>query len=132
MFTKMKEVSQECAEDIFCGVNTVEDTNEASNLEKKHLPIISAPESVKKGECFEVAVEVGKLVKHPNEPGHFIEFIELYADDTYLARMDFTAKTTCPVMKTCVALEHSHGKLRAFERCNLHGTWENEIGIEVK
>lgn len=131
MFTKTREAIQECAEDIFCGVNTVANVEDASDLEKKHLPIISAPESVKKGECFEVTVEVGKLLQHPNEPGHFIQFIELYAGDTYLARMDFTAKTTCPVMKACVSLDHGHGKLRAFERCNLHGTWENEVDIEV-
>ena len=87
---------------------------------------------VKKGEFFEVTVEVGKLLKHPNEPGHFIQFIELYADDTYLARMDFTAKNTNPIMKTYVALEQNYSTLRAFERCNLHGTWENEINIEVK
>jgi superoxide reductase len=131
MFTKTKAAIQECAEDIFCGVNTVADIEQASDLEKKHLPIISAPESVKKGECFEVTVEVGKLLRHPNEPGHFIQFIELYAGDTYLGRMDFTAKTTCPIMKACVSLDHAHGKLRAFERCNLHGTWENEVDIEV-
>ena len=131
MFTKIKETIQECKEDIFCGVNTVTDIEEAVDLEKKHLPIISAPESVSKGEHFEVTVEVGKLLQHPNEPGHFIQFIELYAGDTYLARMDFTAKTTCPVMKVCVSLDHAHGKLRAFERCNLHGTWENEVDIEV-
>jgi superoxide reductase len=131
MFTKMKESTQECAEDIFCGVNTAEDIEHASDLEKKHLPIISAPASVKKGEFFEVTVEVGKLLKHPNEPGHFIQFIELYADDTYLARMDFTAKNTSPVMKMRVALEQNYSKLRAFERCNLHGAWENEIDIEV-
>lgn len=132
MFTKTKEVSQECAEDIFCGVNTVPDIEQASDLEKKHLPVISAPKNVKKGECFEVTVEVGKLVNHPNEPGHFIEFIELYADDTYLARMHFTAKTTCPTMKVCVALEHNYDQLRAFERCNLHGVWEYDADIEVK
>jgi superoxide reductase len=131
MFTKTKEAIQECAEDIFCGINTVTDIEQANDLEKKHLPIISAPESVKKGEHFEVTVEVGKLLRHPNEPGHFIQFIELYAGDTYLARMDFTAKTTCPIMKVCVSLDHGHGKLRAFERCNLHGTWESEVDIEV-
>jgi len=132
MFTKTKEVNQECAEDIFCGVNSVEDIENASDLEKKHLPIISAPESVKKGECFEVTVEVGKLLQHPNEPGHFIEFIELYEGDTYLCRMDLTAKTTCPVLKSCIALQHTHGKLRAFERCNLHGCWEYDLDIKVK
>ena len=131
MFTKTKQTIQACEEDIFCGVNKVDDIEQTSDLEKKHLPIISAPKSVRKGECFEVEVEVGKLLRHPNEPGHFIQFIELYAGDTYLARMDFTARTTCPVMKARVSLDHAHGKLRAFERCNLHGTWENEVDIEV-
>ena len=131
MFTKIKDVSLECSEDIFCSVNTIENIDAASDLEKKHLPVITAPKKVQKGERFEVIVEVGKLVKHPNEHGHFIQFIELYADDTYLARMDFTAQTTDPIMKIYITLDHSHGKLRAFERCNLHGTWENEVDIEV-
>jgi len=131
MLTKTKEVSRECREDIFCGVNTAENVRKASDLEKKHLPIISAPQRVKKGQSFEVTVEVGKLLEHPNEPKHFIQFVELYADDTYLARMDFTAKTTCPVLKTCLTMDHAYSKLRAFERCNLHGTWENEVDIEV-
>jgi superoxide reductase len=132
MFTKINEVGQECAEDIFCSVNTVENTQTASDLEKKHLPIITVPKKIKRGERFEVRVEVGKLLKHPNEPAHFIQFIELYADDTYLARMDFTALRTEPIMTTFITLEHAHEKIRAFERCNLHGTWENEVEIEVE
>ena len=131
MFTKTKEESSECAEDIFCGVNTSPDIEQASDLEKKHLPVITAPKRVKKGERFEVTVEVGKLLAHPNEPGHFIQFIELYSGDTYLARLDLTAKATFPIMRVWCALDHNHSKLRAFERCNLHGTWENEIEIEV-
>jgi superoxide reductase len=131
MISKAQSINEECAGDIFCGVNIVQNSDQASDLERKHVPIITAPDRVKKGECFEVTVEVGKLLKHPNEPGHFIQFVELYAGQTYLARMDFTARTTCPTMKVCVALDHSHGKLRAFERCNLHGCWEYEVDIEV-
>ena len=131
MLTKIKKSAPEYKDDIFCGVNVSEDMNQASDLEKKHLPVISAPKNIKKGEQFEVIVEVGKLLTHPNEPGHFIEFIELYCGDTYLARMDFTAKSTFPIMKTRVSLDHAHGKLRAFERCNLHGVWENEVDIKV-
>ena len=118
-------------EDLFCGVNVIKDPDNMADLEKKHLPIITAPKSITKGECFEVIVEVGKLMQHPNEPAHHIEFIELYVDHTYLARMDFTAKTTCPTMKVCVELEHNYRKLRAFEHCNLHGTWESDADIEV-
>lgn len=120
-----------CEENLFCGVNVVKDPDNMTDLDKKHLPIITAPESVRKGECFEVTVEVGKIMQHPNEPAHHIEFIELYADHTYLARIDFTARTTCPIMKLCLSLDHIHGKLRAFEHCNLHGTWEGDADIEV-
>ena len=120
-----------CEEDLFCGVNMVKDPENMTDLEKKHQPVITAPQSVKKGECFEVLVEVGRFMEHPNEPGHYIEFVELYADHTYLSRTDLTARRTCPIVKTCMSLDHSHGKLRAFAHCNLHGTWEGQAEIEV-
>ena len=117
--------------DLFCGVNTVVDCEHMTDLEKKHQPIITAPKSVKKGECFEVMVEVGKLMEHPNEPSHYIEFVELYADHTYLSRLDLTAGRTRPFVKMCISLDHTHGKLRAFAHCNLHGTWEGQSEIVV-
>lgn len=127
----MAEEKAKCEDNLFCGVNRVKDPDNMTDLEKKHLPVISAPQAVKKDECFEVTVEVGKLLAHPNEPAHFIQFIELYMDDTYLARMDFTARTTCPTMKLCLSLDHAHGKLRAYERCNLHGVWGGQVLLEV-
>lgn len=123
--------AKKCEEDLFCGVNRPKDPDNLTDLEKKHIPVISAPKSVKKGEKFDVEIEIGKLLEHPNEPAHFIEFVELYADHTYLGRVDFTAKRTCPTARLCVTLEHSHGQLRAYERCNLHGTWEGDTDIEV-
>ena len=122
---------EKCEADLFCGVNSVKDSDNMTELEKKHLPVIMAPRSIGKGECFEVTVEVGKLMPHPNEPGHFIDFIELYAGHTYLARMDFTPKITGPTMKVYVVLDHIHGDLRAFGHCNLHGTWEGNVEIEM-
>lgn len=121
----------QCEEDLLCGINRPKDPDSMTDLEKKHLPVITAPESVKKGECFEVVVEVGKLLAHPNEPGHHIEFIDLYADQTFLARLDLTARTTCPIFKTCLSLDHIHSKLRAFSYCNLHGNWEGQAQISV-
>ncbi len=122
---------EQCEDDLFCGVNVVADPGDMTDLEKKHVPVISAPDSVAKGECFEVTVEVGKHLEHPNETGHFIQFVELYADETYLGRQHFTAVKTCPVATFCVQLEHVHDKLRAFERCNLHGTWEGGKPLTV-
>jgi len=127
----MAQGAVQCEEDIFCGINTAKDSNNMTDLEKKHLPVISAPEKVRAGEPFEVMVEVGKLKEHPLEPGHHVEFVELYAGHTYLGRMDFAGNMTYPTMRAVISLDHGHGSLRAFEHCNLHGTWQYEAPIEV-
>jgi len=123
-------MSQETS--LFCQVNRPKDMSNMTDLEKKHLPVISVPDTIKADEPFEVTVEVGKLLAHPNENGHFIEFIDLYADDVFLARLDLTAVTTQPTMKVPVVLPHTvKTTLRAFERCNLHGSWEGTKEITV-
>ncbi len=117
--------------DLFARVNEPKDWANPTDLEKKHIPVIRAPDRVKAGEAFEVTVEVGALLTHPNELAHFIEFIELYAGHVYLARVDFTAKTTCPVAKVSLVLPRDLGPLRAFARCNLHGVWGASRPIAV-
>ena len=112
--------------ELFDGVNKAKDPDNMTDLEKKHTPVITAPDKVKAEECFEVTVEVGKLLAHPNETGHFIEHIVLFAGEAYMARLDLAAVRTCPVLKVCVNLEKDLGPLRAVARCNLHGMW---IGI---
>ncbi len=123
---------QKCEEDLFCGVNKAKDPDNMTDLEKKHTPVIEAPDVVKKGECFTVNIEVGKLLAHPNERGHYVHFVELYADHTFLGRVDLTPVTTCPKARFCVQLDHIHEQLRAFEYCNLHGTWEGDKVIKVE
>jgi len=123
-----------CEDDIFCGINKPKSANadEMSDLEKKHTPVIEAPDKVEKGEPFEVYVEVGKYMKHPNENAHFIEWIELFSGDTFLSRVDLVPRLTEPKVKFVVSLDHSH-PLIAKERCNLHGLWQSsprEIKVE--
>ncbi len=125
------KTTTKCPDNVLCGVNLVCDPANMTDLEKKHLPVITAPDSVRKNEFFEVTIEVGKYLEHPNEPSHHIDFIELYADHTYLARVHFTARTTKPTVKIWVSLDHIHGKLRAFAYCNLHGNWGGYKDIQV-
>ncbi len=121
----------QCEGDLFCGVNSAKDPADMTDLEKKHVPVITAPDSVQKDECFDVTVEVGKHLAHPNEREHYIHFVELYADHTFLGRADFTPVKTCPVARFCVRLDHIHNQLRALEFCNLHGMWEGGKGLQV-
>jgi superoxide reductase len=123
-----------CKDDIFCGVNRAKSENmeEMDDLEKKHTPVIEAPSEAKKGEYFEVNVEVGKYMKHPNENAHFIEWIELFSGDTFLARVDFVPRLTEPRVKFTVSLDHAH-PLTAKVRCNLHGLWESfPVDINIR
>lgn len=113
-----------CEDDIFCGINKPAQTQveDMTDLEKKHTPVIEAAAQIKKGEPFDVVVQVGKHMSHPNENAHFIEWIELYSGETFLARVDLVPRLTEPKIKFTVILDHPHS-LTAKCRCNLHGLW---------
>ncbi len=117
---------------LLVGVNEIVDPANPSSLEKRHVPVIDAPERVKKNECFEATLEVGKALEHPNECSHFIQFIDLYADETFLVRVDFTSAQVCPKISLHLALQCPVQHLRAYACCNLHGTWVSRKAIDVE
>lgn len=128
----MAEVRYVCDQDILCGVHVPKDMKALSELEQKHVPVISAPAKVKRDEVFQVTVEVGKYKAHPNEPGHFIEWVELYCGNTFLFRAGFAGSLSQPVVTIPVKLAHAHGPLKIWAKCNLHGLWEGTKEIEVE
>jgi superoxide reductase len=128
----MGESKYSCEGDILCGVNLPKDKTNLTDLEKKHTPVITAPAKTKRDEVFEVKVEVGKLLAHPNEPGHFIEWIELYCGDTYLARTQLSGGTSFPAAVFNIKLSHACGPLKVWIKCNLHGIWESEKDISIE
>ncbi|NMB38231.1 MAG: Neelaredoxin [Firmicutes bacterium] len=114
---------------------------------EKHVPIITAPKSVKKDESFTVAVHVGENIPHPNTTEHHIRWIKLLfqPDDgfTYeLGDFQFTAHGeataganqgpayTEPKITAEIKLKTS-GTLMALSFCNIHGLWEYYQQIEV-
>ncbi len=128
----MPEAKYSCNEDILCGVNLAKDAGNLTDLEKKHLPVIEAPEKVKKDGTFQVKIEVGKLLAHPNEPTHSIEWLELYCGDTFLGRMQYSGGSSYPVAIFSVKLSHAHGPLKVWAKCNTHGLWEGIKDIAVE
>jgi superoxide reductase len=111
-------------------MNRAKDMDKLEDLEKKHLPIIDMPDSVKKNQEFDVTIMVGKLMKHPNENTHFIEWIELYADELFVSRIDLVPVVGRPKVTLSMSFGESH-KLIARARCNLHGIWEYSKEIKV-
>jgi len=118
--------------DLFEGVNEPADPSNLSDLERMHLPVIQAPATVTQGRPFEVAIEVGELLPHPSEPHHFIQFVELWVDATFLARIDLTADRSLPKVRLRILLRHPAQELRARARCNLHGVWMARKRISVE
>jgi len=120
-----------CNKDILCGVNTPKNPASLEELEQKHLPVITAPDKVAKDEKFEVTIEVGKLKTHPNEPAHFIEWVELYSGDTFLFRVNLAGSLSAPKVTVPVTLSHACGPLKAWAKCNIHGLWEATRDISI-
>ncbi|NTW70743.1 MAG: superoxide reductase [Eubacteriaceae bacterium] len=106
---------------------------------EKHVPVIMAPQTVKKGETFDVTVAVGKEIAHPNTFEHYIKWIKLYfkpASGKFpveVASVSFGAHGesgifTTPCVVTQLKIEET-GELMAVSFCNIHGLWENSISV---
>jgi len=118
------------AEDLFSTINKPENPNNLTDLEKKHIPIIEAPNSVAAGESFKLTVHVGKLLTHPNEPGHHIQWVVLLNGSLTLAIVHFTPSTTQSKVSLEITLDKT-SNIRALSRCNLHGEWEYSKTIKA-
>ncbi len=110
---------------LFCGINRPKDATNLSELEKKHVPVIESPDKVKAGKPFNVTVKIGSI-PHVMETGHHIQWIDIYSGENFLAKVLLTpvftrAEVTVTLVKGGA---HKTSKLRAVERCNLHGLWE--------
>jgi superoxide reductase len=116
---------------------------------EKHVPVIDAPETVKKGESVGVIVTVGKEIPHPNTTEHHIRWIEIYFQPNgekfpyELGRFDFashgesvqgpnTSGVYTHPQVTLVFKTDKPGVLFASSYCNIHGLWKNSKELTLK
>ena len=115
---------------------------------EKHVPVIAAPASAKAGVPFDVEIDVGKEIPHPNTAQHHIVWIALHFvpdgsnTSIELGRTDFSAHgaslsdspgpaATAPSARFRVSLSVP-GVLHATAYCNLHGLWTSAAPIAVE
>ena len=77
---------------------------------EKHVPVIEKTANGYK-------VKVGS-VPHPMEEKHYIEWIEIIADDK--AFRQYLKPVIAPEANFCIEA----GKITARENCNIHGLWK--------
>lgn len=115
---------------------------------EKHVPVIDAPATVKKGEFFEVTVTIGKEIAHPNKTEHHISWIEVFFQPESekfpynLGKFDFLshgASTQGPDTNTVYTHHEARFKFKTdkpgtifvFSYCNIHGLWKNSYDIKI-
>ncbi len=95
---------------VCCGKNmTIQEENTVDAATEKHVPVITVGDGT-------VTVKVGS-VTHPMEDAHYIEWIELIADDVVYR------KYLKPGEAPEATFNVTASKLTAREYCNLHGHW---------
>jgi superoxide reductase len=115
------------ADDDF--VQRIDNKNAPTTMEQKHIPLIDAPKSVKRGEWFDVKVKVGYMTEHPSTPNHWIEEIKLIVNNMKMVEVEYEVggfSAPCATFK--IKLEDK-AQIVALAKCNLHGKWASEPSI---
>lgn len=118
-------MAEEKEKSLFCGMNRPKDPSNMTDPEKKHMPVIKCPDTVKSGVPFEVKITVGEI-PHVMEEAHHIQWIDVYFGQNFNARINLTPVFTRPEVTLTLVKggKHRTTTMRVVERCNLHGQWE--------
>jgi superoxide reductase len=101
-----------------------------TSYDAKHTPKIVAPDSVKRGEWFNVTISVGAGGQHPSLSEHSIRYIALYKDTVEIARTYLHPVYSSPTVTYAIALDEG-GSLRAVAEPNHSAAWEASKKIQV-
>jgi len=101
-----------------------------TTFDAKHSPKIAAPDSVKRGEWFDVTISVGAGGQHPSLSEHSVRYIALYKDTAEIARVYLHPVYSQPKVTFTVALDEG-GTLRALAEPNHSAAWETSKKIDV-
>ncbi len=90
--------------------------------ELKHSPLITVKEKDVKGyTLIEINIGQGGII-HPSTKDHWIDFIELYADDKLVGKSTLEPEISRGVASFALKLDNVK-VLKAKAGCNLHGIW---------
>ncbi len=96
--------------------------------ELKHTPLITVKEKDAKGYTLvEINIGQGGII-HPSTQDHWIDFIELYADDKLVGKSALEPEISRGAASFSVKLD-SVKVLKARSGCNLHGIWTSTITL---
>ena len=96
--------------------------------ELKHSPQVTIKEKDAKGyTLIEITIGQGGII-HPSTPDHWIDFIELYADEKLVGKSTLEPEISRGAASFAVKLD-SVKVLKARSGCNLHGIWTTTVTL---
>jgi len=98
--------------------------------EKMHTPLLTISRqsnTISDNGCIDIQIKVGEI-EHEMTSEHFIEFIDIYIDRTYVMRAALTPKRAYPLISTC--LNAASGRLAVISHCNVHGNWITKVTLD--
>ncbi len=109
-------------------IKTPKDVNNLTELEKKHVPVITVVKKcglIPEG-CQDVHVKMGEI-QHPMLPEHYITSIDFYIDNKFISRVQLTPGKLNPA--AALHMKAQSGRLTVIEHCNIHGNWIKETDL---
>ncbi len=115
---------------------------------EKHVPVIEALDTIRKGDLLNITVTVGKEIPHPNTTEHHIAWVAIFflpkgeKFPCQIAKIDYyshgastqgpnnSTVYTQPVV-TCSFKTEKPGTIMASAYCNIHGLWESAKELSV-
>ena len=100
---------------------------EAKMLEEHMNRLEMKPKDAKGYTLVEITIGQGGII-HPSTPDHWIDFIELYADDKLVGKNMLEPEISRGATSFAVKLDGVK-VLKARSGCNLHGIWTTTVTL---
>ena len=122
-------------------INKYQDISEIDREAKKdyidrHSAFVHCENSANAGEKFKVKVQVGDEYKHPDDFDHYIQWVQLWDGERFLAEASFSAgamgNAPANLEVDFYIVPTKNMKLIAHAYCTKHGLWQSdEVAVEV-
>jgi len=113
----------------------VDITKEEKEIRKdyfdRHTPVVDCDKFAKEGEKLRVKVRMGTEYTHPDEPDHYIKYVQLWNRETFLVEAHFATgslgnqpehvEVDFYIVPGAVGMN-----LSAMSVCTKHGLWQSE------
>lgn len=97
----------------------------------RHTPRIICEGKAREGESLRVKVKLGSEYSHPDDPDHFINYIQLWNRETFLAEAHFAPgmlanRSGHVEVDFYIVTGPVSMNLTAMAVCTRHGLWQSE------